>query len=175
MDGLVNQLAEVYFVRSMRSTRLGKLGRGCINFKFLFPVFKCLCCFPVPEMMIHVGDTDYVEANASTQRWYNGDLISSFGILVAHCAHIKKHQGQWDLPQLLHVTYPKEKLKRAVGEKHARMRDLVAWVEHPWQQPEFIKAHSKQTGEQMRGLIARAEHWYSQSTATVWVWNTTSL
>jgi hypothetical protein len=88
-----------------------KLGRrGQVDFKFVFPTLKCECCFPIPEMTIPVGDTDYVKANASTQRWYDGDFISSFAMLVSHCSHINKRQGTLDLPQLLHVTYPKEKL-----------------------------------------------------------------
>ncbi len=87
-----------------------KIGRGCVDFKFGFPTLKCECCFPIPEMTIPVGDADYVKANASTQRWYDGDFISSFAMLVSHCSHINERQGTLDLPQLLHVTYPKEKL-----------------------------------------------------------------
>ena len=38
-------------------------------------------------------------------------------------------------------------LKRAAEERNARtseqMRVLAARVDHPWQHPEFIKAHSK--------------------------------
>lgn len=49
--------------------------------------------------------------------WYNSDFISSFGILVAHCAYVEEHQGQQDLPRLLHMTYPKEKLKRAAARR----------------------------------------------------------
>jgi len=42
------------------------------------------------------------------------------------------------------------------------MRDLVERGKHPWQQPEFINAHSKRTGERMRDLVARGEHWFQQ-------------
>ena len=55
-----------------------------------------------------------------------------------------------------------ELLKKAAEEKNARtskrMRDLVERGEHPWQQPEFINAHSKRTSERMRDLVARGEH-----------------
>jgi hypothetical protein len=59
-----------------------------------------------------------------------------------------------------------ELLKKSAEEKNARtgerMRDLVERGEHPWQQPEFINAHSKRTGERMRDLVARGEHWFQQ-------------
>jgi hypothetical protein len=57
-----------------------------------------------------------------------------------------------------------ELLKRAAEERNAciseQMRDLAAGGDHPWQQPEFIKAHSKRTSEQMRDLdlVARKKH-----------------
>ena len=38
------------------------------------------------------------------------------------------------------------------------MRDLVERGEHPWQQPEFINAHSERTSERMRDLVARGKH-----------------
>ena len=55
-----------------------------------------------------------------------------------------------------------ELLKRAAEERNActseQMRLLAAGGDHPWQQPEFIKAHSKHTSEQMRDLVARKNH-----------------
>ena len=38
------------------------------------------------------------------------------------------------------------------------MRDLAERGEHPWQQPEFINAHSERTSERMRDLFARGKH-----------------
>jgi hypothetical protein len=62
------------------------------------------------------------------------------------------------------VSY--ELLKRAAEEKNARtskrLIDLAERGEHPWQQPEFIKAHSKRTSERMRDLVARGEHLFQQ-------------
>ena len=59
-----------------------------------------------------------------------------------------------------------EQLKRAAEEKNARtsewMRDWIALGDHPWQQPEFIKAHSKHSSERMRDLIARGDHPWQQ-------------
>jgi hypothetical protein len=59
-----------------------------------------------------------------------------------------------------------ELLKRAAEEKNAhtskRMRDLVARGEHPWQQPEFINAHSERTSKRMRDLVARGKHSFQQ-------------
>jgi hypothetical protein len=63
-----------------------------------------------------------------------------------------------------------ELLKKAAEEKNARtsermrgrMRDLAERGEHPWQQPEFINAHSERTSERMRDLVARGEHWFQQ-------------
>ena len=55
-----------------------------------------------------------------------------------------------------------ELLKKAAEEKNARtserMRDLAERGEHPWQQPEFINAHSERTSERMRDLVARGKH-----------------
>ncbi len=51
-----------------------------------------------------------------------------------------------------------ELLKKAAKEKNARtserMRDLAERGEHPWQQLEFINAHSERTSERMRDLVA---------------------
>jgi hypothetical protein len=59
-----------------------------------------------------------------------------------------------------------ELLKRAAEEKNARtskrMRGLVARGEHPWQQPEFINAHSERTSKRMRDLVARGKHSFQQ-------------
>jgi hypothetical protein len=59
-----------------------------------------------------------------------------------------------------------ELLKRAAEEKNARtserMRDLVERGEHPWQQPEFINAHSEHTSERMRDLVAWGKHLFQQ-------------
>ena len=53
-------------------------------------------------------------------------------------------------------------LKRAAKERNARtseqMRVLAARVDHPWQHPEFIKAHSKCTSEGLRELAAIGDH-----------------
>jgi hypothetical protein len=38
------------------------------------------------------------------------------------------------------------------------MKDLVAKGDHWWQQPEFIKAHSKHISERMRDLVAKGDH-----------------
>jgi hypothetical protein len=59
-----------------------------------------------------------------------------------------------------------ELLKRAAEEKNARtseqMRDLAERGKHPWQQSEFINAHSERTSKQMRDLVARGEHCFQQ-------------
>jgi hypothetical protein len=59
-----------------------------------------------------------------------------------------------------------ELLKKAAEEKNARtserMRDLAERGEHPWQLPEFIKAHSERTSMRMRDLVARGEHLFQQ-------------
>jgi hypothetical protein len=59
-----------------------------------------------------------------------------------------------------------ELLKKAAEEKNActskRLRDLAERGEHPWQQPEFINAHSERTSKRMRDLVARGEHLFQQ-------------
>jgi hypothetical protein len=59
-----------------------------------------------------------------------------------------------------------ELLKKAAKGKNARtserMRDLAERGEHPWQQPEFINAHSERTSKRMRDLVARGKHSFQQ-------------
>ena len=59
-----------------------------------------------------------------------------------------------------------ELLKKAAEEKNARtserLSDLAERGEHPWQQPEFINAHSERTSKRMRDLVARGEHQFQQ-------------
>ena len=59
-----------------------------------------------------------------------------------------------------------ELLKRAAEEKHAcnseQLSELAEIGNHPWQQPEFINAHSKHTRERMRELVARSEHLFQK-------------
>jgi hypothetical protein len=59
-----------------------------------------------------------------------------------------------------------ELLKRAAEEKNARtskrLSDLAERGEHPWQQPEFINAHSERTSKRMRDLVALGEHLFQQ-------------
>ena len=59
-----------------------------------------------------------------------------------------------------------ELLKKAAEEKNARtskqLRDLAEIGEHPWQQPEFINAHSERTSERMRALVDIGEHLFQQ-------------
>jgi hypothetical protein len=59
-----------------------------------------------------------------------------------------------------------ELLKKAAEEKNARtskrLRDLAEKGEHPWQQPEFINAHSERTSERMRALVDIGEHLFQQ-------------
>jgi hypothetical protein len=55
-----------------------------------------------------------------------------------------------------------ELLKRAAKEKNAgtseRLSELAERGEHPWQQPEFINAHSERTSKRMRDLVVQGEH-----------------
>jgi hypothetical protein len=59
-----------------------------------------------------------------------------------------------------------ELLKKAAKEKNARtskrLSDLAERGEHPWQQPEFIEAHSERTSERMRALVEKGEHLFQQ-------------
>ena len=59
-----------------------------------------------------------------------------------------------------------ELIKRAAEEKNARtsqqLSDLAEKGEHPWQQPEFIDAHSKRTSKQLSDLAEKGEHPWQQ-------------
>ena len=59
-----------------------------------------------------------------------------------------------------------ELLKKAAKEKNARtskrLSDLAERGEHPWQQPEFIEAHSERTSVRMRALVEKGEHHFQQ-------------
>ncbi len=64
-------------------------GRHRVEYKFLFPMLICgECCFPHLKTLISVGDSDYLNFNRSTNRWYDGVFISSFAQLVAHYTHL---------------------------------------------------------------------------------------
>ncbi len=76
-------------------------------------------CFPHAKTLISVGDSDYLASNRSTNRWYDGDFISSFAQLAAHYAHLTVLERssvlgdsyKQPLPLLLHVTYPNQILQ----------------------------------------------------------------
>ena len=59
-----------------------------------------------------------------------------------------------------------ELLKKRVNERNAgtsaRMLELFAKDDHPWQQREFIEAHSKQTSARMLELVATGDHSWQQ-------------
>jgi hypothetical protein len=60
------------------------------------------------------------------------------------------------------IKAAEEKNARTSERMRVRMRDLAERGEHPWQQPEFINAHSERTSERMRDLVARGKHWFQQ-------------
>ena len=59
-----------------------------------------------------------------------------------------------------------EHLNKAAEEKNARtskrLSDLAEIGDHPWQQPEFINAHSERTSKQMRDSVDIGEHLFQQ-------------
>jgi hypothetical protein len=64
-------------------------GQHRVEYKFLFPMLTCgEYCFPHSNTMISVGDSDYLNSNRLTNRWYDGVFISSFAQLAAHYAHL---------------------------------------------------------------------------------------
>ncbi len=60
-------------------------------------------------------DKDYVESIHSSTKWWDGVFIGSFAQMASHYAHstINECRSALDstpLPQVIHVTYPKEVL-----------------------------------------------------------------
>ena len=60
-----------------------------------------------------VYDDDYVESIRSSTKWWDGVFIVSFAQMASHYAHsmigeCPSASESTPLPQVLHVTYPKE-------------------------------------------------------------------
>ncbi len=59
-------------------------GQHRVAYKFLFSMLTCdECCFPHLKTLISVGDSDYLNSNRSTNRWYDSVFISSFASFQA--------------------------------------------------------------------------------------------
>jgi len=87
------------------------------SYRFICARLTCdQCCFPMRNRMLVMGDDDYLNACRSTNRWYDGDFVSSFATVASHYAHktLSQRLGQTDyppLPQLLIVTFPRQELQ----------------------------------------------------------------
>ena len=181
MVGLVNQPSEAYFVQIMHWTKLGKLDMMPNHIKtwqrrcWLQVLFSC----PQVFLLLPCPKND-----GPCSRWR---LMSMLPHIDGTTVISSRHLESWlrTVPTLRNIKasrtcfgyYTWHTQKRR--SKELPRRSMLEWEtylaargKHPCQQPEFIKAHSKQTSEQMRGLVAWGKHWYSQSTATVWVRNT---
>jgi hypothetical protein len=83
------------------------------------------------KTLIAVRDSDYLNSNRSTNRWYDGVFISSFAQLAAHYAHLTVSEGSsflgdsYKQPLLLHVTYPNQILQEG---KYKALPDHVTKV-----------------------------------------------
>ena len=86
------------------------------EFKMLLPTLTCRDCCHVGydhKQMIMVHDDDYVESIRSSMRWWDGVFIGSFAQMASHYAHVTMNERRTSLddtplPQVMHVTYPKE-------------------------------------------------------------------
>ena len=82
----------------------------------LLPTLTCRDCCHVGydhKQMIMVHDDDYVESIRSSTRWWDGVFIGSFAQMASHYAHVTMNERRTSLddtplPQVMHVTYPKE-------------------------------------------------------------------
>ncbi len=82
----------------------------------LLPTQTCRDCCHVGydhKQMIMVHDNDYVESIRSSTRWWDGVFIGSFAQMASHYAHVTMNERRTSLddtplPQVMHVTYPKE-------------------------------------------------------------------
>jgi hypothetical protein len=107
-------------------------GQHRVEYKFLFPTLTCdECCFPHSKTLISVGDSDYLNSNRSTNRWYDGVFISSFAQLAAHYTHLTVLErssvlgDSYKQPLLLHITYPNQILQEG---KYKALPDHVTKV-----------------------------------------------
>jgi hypothetical protein len=80
-----------------------------VAYKFIYPTLECICCFRTSSRLIAISNDNYVQANTSTNQWYNDDFVSSSASLIAHHIHISSASLE-DIPMLLHATYSKQAL-----------------------------------------------------------------
>ncbi len=88
------------------------------EFKQIRPTLTCRDCCHVGhdhKQVIMVYDEDYVESIRSSTKWWDGVFIGSFAQMASHYAHstINERCSALDstpLPQVMHVTYPKERI-----------------------------------------------------------------
>jgi hypothetical protein len=65
--------------------------------------------------MVH--DDDYIKSIRVLTRWWDGFFVGSFAQMASHYAHRTVHQRRGSLerpilPQIMHVTYPKEPITK---------------------------------------------------------------
>jgi hypothetical protein len=88
-----------------------------VEYQFLFPTLSCNeCYFPNTNHDVEVGDNNYITANRSMNRWYEGTFISSFLAFAAHYAHLTVSEqlgdsSTADIPLLLQVTFTRQSLQ----------------------------------------------------------------
>jgi hypothetical protein len=86
------------------------------EFKMIRPTLTCCDCCHVGydhKQIIMVYDEDYVESIRSSTKCWDGVFIGSFAQMAPHYAHstINERRSAFDpLPQVMHVTYPKEQI-----------------------------------------------------------------
>ena len=103
------KIARTDYPESHHSTR---------EFQQIRPTLTCFDCCHVGndhKQVIMVYDDDYVESIRSSTKWWDGVFIGLFAQMASHYTHstIGERQsamGSTPLPQVMHVTYPKEKI-----------------------------------------------------------------
>jgi hypothetical protein len=86
------------------------IGRLSKQYKYLRSWLECSCCF-YGMSLVNIMNNEYLNDTETTSRWFDGDFIASFAIMVAHAAHKTAVVGKQrnSLPQYLGCAYPNVK------------------------------------------------------------------
>ena len=74
------------------------------TYEFIFPTLECGCCL-LGSSLLSVGDESYLNDCMTTNRWYESDLLSSFGAILGHQHH---SVGGSITMQFITCSYPNE-------------------------------------------------------------------
>jgi len=106
-------LSEAWTKNNLTTSHSKFSGTSTSWHQFLQPELHCKqCSFPHSATIIFIGDQAYFNKCTNTTVWLDGDFIEGFATLSYHYSHSSgmPTATNRDLPQLVHVTHPKQTL-----------------------------------------------------------------